>query len=215
MSQPWRLEELTPQEARERLGASGRLIVPAGTLEFRGPHLPLGTDTIILNRLADDLSARTSVVRCPAVPVGARGGSRKGAAGTAALSRKALHRMINELIAAWEEDAGVREVVVLTAHAAEAHLEALGAVRTRGSVRLVDIFALDFGPLLQRGGALHGGELDTSLILYMRPDLVQGSAEALARLGASAERGERLYHFILDRVTEHCLPGPVRDLQPV
>lgn len=208
MTQPWRLDELTPTMARQRLAASGRLIVPAGTLESRGDHLPIGTDTFILDRLADDLSARTGVVRSPAIPVGARGGSRRGAAGTAAMSRKALHRMINELIAAWEEDGGVKEVVLLTAHAAEAHIEALGAVRTSGSVWLVDVFGLDFGDLLSGGAELHGGELDTSLMLYLHPELVQGSPQELAVLGATGARGERLYKFMLDKVTDRFLPTP-------
>jgi creatinine amidohydrolase len=204
MAQPWRLNEMTPQEVRERMAASGRLIVPAGTLESRGPHLPLGTDTIILERLADDLSARTGTVRAPAIPFGARSGSRHGPPGTAGLSRKALHRVINELIAAWEEDAGVRDVILLTAHAAEAHQEALGAIRTTGSVQLVDILGWDFTGLLLRPDApVHGGELDTSLLLWLRPELV-GDGDAVARLDATAEKGQRLYQLILDRVTTLC-----------
>jgi creatinine amidohydrolase len=206
MAHPWRLNELTPSEVQERLAATGRLIVPAGTLESRGPHLPLGTDTIILERLADDLSARTGVVRTPALPFGARGGNRRGPMGTAGLSRKALHRVVNELIAAWEEDAGVREVHLLTAHAAEPHQEALGAVRAIGTVRVVDIFGLDFRGLLARpDGPLHGGELDTSLMIFIRPELVT-VGEAVARYEATADKGRRLYGYILDRLTALCCP---------
>ncbi len=193
-------------EAQALLRDTRRLILPAGTLEFWGPHLPLGADAIVLERLADDLSARTGVARAPLLPFGARGGSRVGRAGTAALSRKALHRVMNELIAAWEEDAGVREVVVLTAHAVEAHLEALSTIRAVGTVRVVDIFGFDFRSLLdQPAASVHGGELDTSLIAFLRPDLLSDPA-VLERHQASVEKGRRLYGFILDRVADFCFP---------
>ena len=73
MGHPLRLECLQPGAAREHLLRTGRLILPAGTLELRGAHLPLGSDTIILNRLADDLSARTGIPRAPAIPFGSGG----------------------------------------------------------------------------------------------------------------------------------------------
>ena len=50
--------------------------------------------------------------------------------GGASLRRRTLHRVMNELIESWEEGAGVREFVILTAQASEAHLEALSTIRT-------------------------------------------------------------------------------------
>jgi len=202
---PWRLEELTQRQAEERLRADPRLILPVGALERRGAHLPLGADLFILGRLADDLSARTGVPRAPIVPYGGRAGARRGHPGTAALSRKALHRVMNELIAAWEEDAGVREVLILTAHAAEAHLEALSTIRTVGTVRVVDIFGFDFRQLLQEPGApLRGGELEISLFAFLRPDLLPPD---LATPGA-LDRGRQLYAYLLDRLVDLCFPPP-------
>src|SRR6185437_13740551 len=82
--------------------------------------------------------------------------------GGAALRRKTLHRVMNELIEAWEEGAGVREFVILTAQANDAHLEALSTIRTgTATVVLLDVFGLDFGSLLSSPEPLaHGGELD-------------------------------------------------------
>src|SRR3954466_15791149 len=82
--------------------------------------------------------------------------------GGAALRRRTLHRVMNELIESWEEGAGVREFVVLTAQASEAHLEALSTIRTdSATVQVIDIFSLDFGNLLEQPGApIQGGELD-------------------------------------------------------
>ena len=50
---PWRLKEMTPVAVRERLHVRPTLIVPIGTTEQHGPHLPLGCDTLILERLAE------------------------------------------------------------------------------------------------------------------------------------------------------------------
>jgi creatinine amidohydrolase/Fe(II)-dependent formamide hydrolase-like protein len=140
---------------------------------------------------------------------------------------------MNELIESWEEGAGVREFVILTAQSSEAHLEALSTIRTEeATVQVMDIFALDFGPLLDQPRApIHGGELDTSLLLYLEPDLVRMdlaldfalTPRMLARYRpgqsrrlpegspgsvgypslASALKGELLYKFILDRISSY------------
>ena len=54
----------------ERLRERPTLIVPVGTTEQHGPHLPLGCDTIIVEHLADDLSAEFGILRAPTVEYG-------------------------------------------------------------------------------------------------------------------------------------------------
>ena len=208
MSHPLRLECLQPGAAREHLLKAARLILPAGTLEMRGPHLPLGSATIILNRLADDLSARTGVPRAPAIPFGVHARRDETGAGVAALSRKTLHRVMNELIASWEEGAGVRETIVLTAHGAEPHLEALATIRTQGTVRVVDILGFDFTTAISEPAFAMTGALETSLLLHVAPDLIN-DAETVARLGASPEKGRRAYDYILDQVEVRWLRQPI------
>ena len=229
---PWRLKELTPVVVGERLLERPTLIVPVGTTEQHGPHLPLGCDTIIVERLADDLSESLSIIRTPTVEYGVHATTRPFP-GSAALRRRTLHRVMNELIESWEEGAGVREFLIITAQSSEGHLEALSTIRTdEATVQVVDIFSINFGSLLERPGPIQGGELDTSLLLYLAPHLVhmdlakdfEVTPSLLARyrpgqtrhlpegspgsIGypslASAQKGERLYTFILDRV-RRCL----------
>jgi len=226
------MKEMTPTAIGDLLARRPTLIVPVGTTEQHGPHLPLGCDTIIVERLADDLSAAFTVLRAPTVEFGVHAVSRP-LPGGAALRHRTLHRVMNELIESWEDGAGVREFVILTAQASEAHLEALSTIRTEeATVQVVDIFGLDFGPLLdQPGGPIHGGELDTSLLLYLAPELVRMdlaldfalTPKMLARYRpghsrrlpegspgsvgypslASAQKGELLYKFILDRISSY------------
>lgn len=223
---------MTPTAIGELLRRRPTLIVPVGTTEHHGSHLPLGCDTIILERLADDLSAAFSVLRAPTIEFGVHAVARP-LPGGAALRHRTLHRVMNELIESWEDGAGVREFVILTAQASEGHLEALSTIRTAAAtVQVVDIFALDFGPLLdQPTGPIHGGELDTSLLLYLAPQLARmdlaldfaltPKLQARYRPGhsrrlpegspgsvgypslASAQKGEVLYKFILDRISSY------------
>jgi creatinine amidohydrolase len=198
------MKEMTPVAVRERLRERPTLLVPVGTTEQHGPHLPLGCDTLIVERLADDLSAAFVIPRTPVVEYGVQSPAHAFPGG-AALRRKTLHRVMNELIESWEHGADVKEFLILTAQGHDPHLEALSTIRTDGATVLVaDVFALDFGDLLETPGApAQGGELDTSLMLYLYPDLVHLEL-ALGAERASTQKGERLYRFIFDRVSR-CL----------
>ena len=222
---------------RAALARDARLLVPVGTCEQHGPHLPLGCDTIIVERLADDLSAALGVLRAPTVEFGVNTATRRPYPGNAAVRRKTLHRWMNDLVGQWELS-GVTEFVILTAHGHDPHQEALSTLRTRGArVSTVDVFSLDFTGLLEDPGSpVHGGELDTSLLLHLAPHLVRMDdaldfptpdrlraryrrgvsgplpAQSPGSLGlpsrASAEKGERLYKMIYQRVATRVLGAP-------
>src|SRR5947207_14301961 len=73
VSGPLRVKELNPAQVTAILGYDPRLIIPIGTCEQHGPHLPLGVDTIIVERMAYDLSARSGALRAPRVDDGIHG----------------------------------------------------------------------------------------------------------------------------------------------
>ena len=234
MSGPLHLKTLIPDEVRGALERDSRLLVPVGTCEQHGPHLPLGCDTLIVERLADDLSAEFQIVRAPTVEYGVNTSSRRRYPGNAAVRRKTLHRWMNDLLGSWEE-AGVDAFIILTAHGYDPHQEALSTLRTRKArVLTVDVFALDFtGHLEDADGPMHGSELDTSLLLYVAPDLVRmdlaqdfppparmrrrflrsaraplpdASPGSVGRpTFATREKGERLYKMIYQRIVTRVL----------
>jgi len=154
-----------------------------------------------------DLSARYGILRAPAVEYGANRDPHRPLPGSAPLGRKTLHRLMNELIEAWEVGGGIREFFLLTAEGHEAHQEALSTLLVQHArVQVVDIFSLDFGDLLAEPGLPpQGGELDTSLLLHIAPDLVRLDAAGDTASLASAEKGARLYELILDRIAVRCL----------
>ena len=208
---PCRLKEMAPAEVERCFARRPALILPVGSTEQHGAHLPLGIDTILVERLADDLSARFGVVRAPAVEYAANRDPHRPLPGSAPLGRKTLHRLMNELVEAWELGSGVQEFIIITAEGHEAHQEALSTLLVKNAkVQVVDIFSLDFGSLLERPGMpAHGGELDTSLLMHLAPRLVrmevaEDTPRAMPSL-STPEKGARLYQFILDRIAVRCL----------
>jgi creatinine amidohydrolase len=190
--QPRRLKELVPSDIVEALKRQPRLIIPVGTCEHHGPHLPLGCDTLIVEHIADDLSAEFGVLRAPTLEYGVNAQTELDAPGNAPLRRKTLLRTLNDLIDSWETQ-GVEEFVLLTAHGHEPHQEALATVFTRGArIRVVDVFATGIDDLLTSGSTpLHGDEADTSVLLHVAPHLVRMD---LARDYVLApKRGRRLH----------------------
>ncbi len=237
-SRPLRLKFLTPAELRRVLDADPRLIVPVGTCEHHGPHLPFGCDTLLVERLADDLSAEFGILVAPTIEYGVNVATDAPVPGNASVRRKTLRRWVNDLLLDWERE-GVQEFLILTAHGHAPHQEALGTVVTeRARVRVIDVLAIELGVLVAHPeGPIHGGEVDTSLALFVAPHLVRmdeardfilpettvkryrrGSTMRLPAISpgsvgeptlASAEKGRRIFEFIKERIRTRVLGVPV------
>jgi creatinine amidohydrolase len=176
------------------------------------------------------------VLLAPTVEYGVNVETESGFAGNASLRKKTLHRMLNDLLDSWET-IGVREFILLTAHEHDPHLEALSTVITSGArVRVVDIFSVDFSDLLQgQTEPMHGDEVDTSLLLYLSPDVVdmrlaqdymmsreelrryrrgwlkvpKASAGSIGRPTlATAEKGRAIYERLYTKVSQRVFVAP-------
>src|SRR6478735_9945234 len=170
---PRRIKQMRPDDIRSTIGADPRLIIPVGACEQHGKHLPLGTDTLIVEHLARDLSAEFGICVAPTLEYGVNVATERGFPGNASLRKKTLHRMLNDLLTSWEVT-GVKEFILITAHGHDPHQEALATVTTVSArVRVVDIFGVNLSDLLEgQTEAMHGDEVDTSLMLYLAPELV-------------------------------------------
>ena len=169
-----RLDRLTWPEAADWFRRDPRLLLPVGTCLQHGPHLPLGADTIVVERLAEAVSQRTGILVAPTLAYGVGSDLEQSYAGTATLERKTLHRVLNELVDSWERQ-GLEEIVLMTAHGYGPHIQAMAAVVADVlRVRAVDIHAIDLAPFLQGGCiAEHAGEMDTAILMYLAPELVR------------------------------------------
>jgi creatinine amidohydrolase len=199
----------------------------------------MGGDTVVVERLSRDLSADSGVLLAPTVEYGVNAETERTFAGNASLRKKTLHRVLNDLLSTWEES-GIQEFILLTAHENDPHLEAMSTVITNGArVRVVDIFGLNFEDLLEgQSEPMHGDEVDTSLLLYIAPELVNMelaqdymmSREELRRyrrgwlrvpeegpgsIGrpslSTAEKGRALYERIYTRIRDRVFRAPPVD----
>ena len=186
-SRSYALDALPWPEVEEELERDPRLLFAVGSLEQHGPHLPLGANLLISQRVVESLSREHRILRAPPLPYGVGLPRGRRFAGVAALRRKTLHKAVNELLGAWE-DQGVRELIVVTAHRYEPHLDALlMAMTDEARTTVLNLRSIDVRDLLDGDPETeHGGELETSLLLFLAPDRV---------------RRERIRDFVTDPAT--------------
>lgn len=179
--EPPRLDQIPWSRAAEHFRRDARLILPVGSLLQHGPHLPLGTDSLIVTRLAEAIAARHEIMLAPTLPFGAGSERDREYAGSACLRGPSLRRILNDLVRDWRNQ-GVMEFILMTAHGFGPHLQALATVVSeRARVRVVDLHAIDLSEFLDdHQGGEHAGELATSLVLHLAPERVEsGRAEDL------------------------------------
>ncbi len=155
------------------------LVLPVGSTEQHGPHLPLSTDTDVACALANAVAeARTDVVVAPALPYGASG-EHAGFAGTLSIGHAALEHVVIELVRS--ATATFRRVLLLSGHGgnAESLAKAVRLLRTEGrDVRT-------WSP--QWRGDAHAGRTETSIQLALDPGRVhpeRAAAGATATLAS-------------------------------
>lgn len=168
------------------------LLIPVGSTEQHGPHLPLSTDTLIAEELAGRAVHHTEgLMLGPTISVSASG-EHTGFPGTLSIGTRATTTMLVELVRSADWAAGV---VLVNAHGGN-HTAVRRATATLGDEgRRVLAWSPKWPRRLDGGPAdLHAGRIETSMMLAIDPGLVRLE---LARSGPSTtieelrERGVR------------------------
>ena len=142
------------------------LLVPIGSCEQHGPHLPLSTDTLIAEHLC---SLVTEVLVAPSVAIAASG-EHAGFPGTLSIGNEALTRMLIELGRSADWSAGL---VFVNGHGGNMRAVALAVSALQAESRR----SAAWSPRVD--GDAHAGSTETSMILAIAPHLVDMSrAEA-------------------------------------
>lgn len=197
---PLHLADLSPAVARQRLTARPALLLPVGSNASVAPHLPLGAETRLVEAVASRVARERALLVAPTLHYGVQPLA-LARDGGATLRRKTLHRVINELIDSWETGAGIRHLVIVTAHASDQHLEALSTVRAeRAQVTTIDLLGADF--------AVPGAPADaeprrifhlTEMLDFLVPDLLPQAAGPSA--GSDRPRhGGAMLGFLVERI---------------
>jgi creatinine amidohydrolase len=156
-------------------------VLPLGAIESHGPHLPLGTDGIIAGGILDRAAAldrsHLPVLRLPSLWLGASA-EHADRAGTLSTTPEALIASI-EMIGDGLARAGLKRVVLFNGHGGNIAAGEIAALKLRTGAGLlaVSIHWLDFGlpeiamPAPAKGD-VHGGWMETSIMLHLAPSLV-------------------------------------------
>ncbi|MDO8391662.1 MAG: mycofactocin biosynthesis peptidyl-dipeptidase MftE [Actinomycetota bacterium] len=149
---------------------SGRrplLVVPVGSCEQHGPHLPLDTDTRIAKALAEHLASKFDdgeVLVTPALSISASG-EHQGFPGTLSLGTEVFQQVLIELVRSADWSAGV---VLVNGHGGNRDaMRAAVRVLTTEQRRVLAWF-----PKVE-GGDAHAGDTETSMMLALSPELVR------------------------------------------
>jgi creatinine amidohydrolase len=211
-----RLDRLRSPELRD---GAATLVVPVGSVEQHGPHLPLGTDTTIAAAVAERLPG----LLAPPVAFGASG-EHEGFAGTVSIGTEALRTVLVEIgrsACRWAS-----RVCLVNGHGGNASAVA-------DAVQLLRFEGRDAAwlPCAVPGADAHAGRTETALMLHLDPDSVRlelaeaGNTEPIAALlprlraggmaavtdngvlgdpaGATGSEGERIFERMVALAAEN------------
>ncbi len=171
-----------PSEAFRALPAQAVAVLPLGATEQHGPHLPTGVDSLlvrgVLDRALPQLPAGTPVLALPVLEI-TRSVEHDAWPGTISLGPPALLDLL-EQIGASVARAGVGRLFLLNGHGGNTALLEVAVRELRKSQGLITAHAswfgfadtADWGPEALAED-LHGGDLETSAMLALRPELVR------------------------------------------
>lgn len=209
------LAAMTSPEAAEAVAASRTAVIPLGSIEQHGPHLPNGTDTMAAELVAREVADRLDAVYAPFGPYGVTP-IHAGHPGTVTLRRETFEALLGDICTELVR-MGISTIVLVNWH--EGNIASMNAVATdlqdRLDVTFVAAQACYVAARLYRdeGGELtHGGGIETLAILAHDPALAKVDRAGEPTRPAGAEEMDRMrrspevYGFITD-VSELAVDG--------
>ena len=232
--------DLTAAELRTLAAGDPIVVLPIGSTEQHGPHLPVQVDSLLVSEVAKRAAERAgdeTILVMPTVWTGLAE-HHMGFGGTVTLDYAVFYALIRQVCLSLTRQ-GIRRIALLNGHggniialqlaAGELAREIPGVVATATYFLLAEP---RFAEILEhQAGVRHACEAETSMVLVLRPDLVDveamravdAPAEGLASPGfhrwrpvehwsdsgvigyppaATAEKGERLLEAAADAVSE-------------
>jgi creatinine amidohydrolase len=178
------LDELTMKEFKGKVNDDTVVILPIGAIEEHGAHLPLCTDSLQPEYVAEKVAEKTGALIAPPIRYGFCS-STKNFPGTITISFDTLRSLIYDVLSELIRN-GIKNIVVLSGHAGRVHMAALKlAAQKVANEHEVNIMVLsDYDIVyeeLERWGIPeddgHSGFIETSRIMAIREELVKGEGE--------------------------------------
>jgi creatinine amidohydrolase len=174
---PLILQEMTWTDVQEYLKANDMVIIPIGSTEQHGPHMPLGTDWLVAFDMAKMISARTGVMVAPVVLVG-YSVYHSGFPGTLSLKPETLEQVFYETAEMLVKH-GFKRLMFFNMHGGNVVPESAVIHRINQNLEAIAV-AIGAGSAIQKGvGQVpgvafdeHAGVGETSIGLFLWPEIV-------------------------------------------
>jgi creatinine amidohydrolase len=227
------LENITMSEFKKYLRQTKTIVFPFGTIEEHGRHLPLNTDSLIIQEALKKVAKRKRFFLAPIVYYGVCT-TTKDHMGTISITSETLRRLSFDLVMeAYKK--GLRNFLLISGHGGSLHMSALKEtaeilVEELKGIKIAvfspyDLLWKELSGLAETPNDSHAGELETSMMLYLSPELVKGRApEEYPKIPklftvkdkvkywpggvwgnpkkASAEKGKKAIEIITDKIVE-------------
>ena len=176
-------------------------ILPVAATEQHGPHLPLSVDATInhgvVTRMLDLLPADLPVLVLPALPVG-YSLEHSAFPGTLSVGAPLLQQLWIDMGRSVHR-AGLRKLLIFNSHGGQPQVAEIVARELRAQLAMMVVIAHSYGfgepagvfSEAERRHGIHGGAIETSQMLHLRPDLVRQNM--IADFPSAAEIVEKTY----------------------
>lgn len=221
-------DEYSYNEIEEILKKNPLIILPIGSVEAHGYHLPLNTDMIQPMWLAEEIAKRFNALILPPIHYGWTEGL-ASFLGTISIGFDTLKNLVRDILHSVFEQ-GAKNFLVLSGHASTNHMAALRLACEEIAKKGANIMLLsDYYIAYQYRGKLvpgddgHAGVIETSRVIAIRPELVKEDYKFERRVagkymvvtdykiiapyatfsnpeGANRELGEKLNKIILEEL---------------
>jgi creatinine amidohydrolase len=185
------LEEITMAGFKNAIKKTRTVIVPYGTVEEHGRHLPLSTDTMVITEVVKRVAKKIKVFVAPPVHYGVCTSTGQHP-GTICITPETLRRITIDIVRdAYKK--GLRRFILISGHGGGLHISSIKEAGEQlidelkdvqiAVLSIYDLVYKDITDIADTENDSHAGEMETSLILHLAEALVKGrSKEEYPRL---------------------------------
>ena len=146
-----------------------KIIIPLGSTEQHGPHLPVSTDTIIAEYFANQLTKKIPSYSLSGIPSGVSFEHRPFF--NISISNDLLSELLSQICISLGEN-GFNQIIIINGHRGNMGVVQYIPQKVERINSKVRVFGINYWHLIEREFD-HGGFVETSLMLAIAPKLVQ------------------------------------------
>jgi creatinine amidohydrolase len=174
-----KIDQLSWFDVKELCEINNTVVIPVGSIENQGPHLPLGLDCIVLGEIIEKILKEEEVVVAPIMPFG-YAKVHQGFPGTITLRPEVLHSVLVDVASCLIKH-GFRKLAFFNSHVGNGPIisQVCEVIRDNHEDVLCAVVPI-WGVMPQAAPEVaktlipgHASDPNTSVMMYISPDLVK------------------------------------------